>query len=206
MKKGVERNLIIGLLAAILVVGIIGIFFSGSSLTGKFVAGDGTSSNPYQITNCLELQDMNSDLSANYVLMNNIDCSDTINWNGGEGFVPIGNVQNGFEGSFDGQGYEISNLYINIPVNEHDSVGVGLFGVTSDVVESVVLENVNLVNFDIHGEHYVGTLVGYLAGGLIQNVHASGVVKGESWLGGLAGTLSPGTIFSCSFDGEVNHI
>ena len=34
---------------------------------------------------------MNDELGADYSLVNNINCSDTINWNFREGFLPIGN-------------------------------------------------------------------------------------------------------------------
>ena len=38
------------------------------------------------------LQGMNNNLSGNYVLGNDIDASDTVNWNDGKGFEPIGDV------------------------------------------------------------------------------------------------------------------
>src|SRR3989344_8817528 len=52
--------------------------------------GAGTQNNPYQITNCTQLQEMQDDLAGNYVLMNNVDCSDTVNWNGGAGGGSVG--------------------------------------------------------------------------------------------------------------------
>ena len=47
--------------------------FSGS--------GAGTVADPYQITNATQLQEMKDNLTAHYALMNDIDCSDTENWN-----------------------------------------------------------------------------------------------------------------------------
>jgi filamentous hemagglutinin family protein len=38
------------------------------------------------------LQGMNNNLSGNYVLGSDIDASDTVNWNGGKGFDPIGQL------------------------------------------------------------------------------------------------------------------
>ena len=55
---------------------------------------------------------METNLSANYVINNDIDCSDTVNWNSGNGFVPI----YVFAGTFDGQGYKIAGLFINGPM------------------------------------------------------------------------------------------
>ena len=49
--------------------------------------------NIYQITDCVELQNMKNDLSGAYTLMNNINCSGTKTLNGGLGFEPIGTIQ-----------------------------------------------------------------------------------------------------------------
>lgn len=61
------------------------------------------------ITNCPELQNMSNDVTLNYTLMNDIDCSDTVNWNSGQGFEPIQD----FNGRLEGNGYTISDLFIN---------------------------------------------------------------------------------------------
>ncbi|MEM4719771.1 MAG: hypothetical protein QXG18_02830, partial [Candidatus Pacearchaeota archaeon] len=45
----------------------------------------------YPISNCQQLQNISLNLSANYFLTNDIDCSATISWNSGEGFRPLGN-------------------------------------------------------------------------------------------------------------------
>lgn len=46
-----------------------------------FSGGDGSSTNHYKISNCIELQNIRGCLSCNYILINDIDCSDTRNWN-----------------------------------------------------------------------------------------------------------------------------
>jgi len=43
--------------------------------------GAGTSGDPYQITNCSQLQEINDERSASYILMNNIDCTESATWN-----------------------------------------------------------------------------------------------------------------------------
>jgi hypothetical protein len=43
--------------------------------------GAGTSENPYQIESCQQLQNMNTDLDAYYVLIDDIDCAESGNWN-----------------------------------------------------------------------------------------------------------------------------
>jgi len=42
------------------------------------------------ISTCQDFQDIDNDVNASYDLVNDIDCSDTINWNNGYGFEEIG--------------------------------------------------------------------------------------------------------------------
>lgn len=162
-------------------------------------SGEGTEEAPYQVTNCLQLQEIQSHLSSYFVLNNDIDCSVTSTWNSGKGFEPIGNSgKNSFVGTLDGNGHTISALTIN-----HDNANdqnVGLFGVLGD--NSYVL-NLNLADVDINSTN--GTSIGALAGsfgicdnngiiniegyGEIGNVHIlSGQVSGYEKVGGLVGT------------------
>lgn len=50
----------------------------------------GTSSDPYKISNDYELQCMSKHLEGHYIITSNIDASETDQWNGGDGFYPIG--------------------------------------------------------------------------------------------------------------------
>ena len=79
---------------------------------GNFTAGDGSQEDPYQITNCIELQSMEDELSAHYKLINDIECADSATWNSGKGFAPVGTAGDPFTGSFNGQNFEIRDLYI----------------------------------------------------------------------------------------------
>ena len=91
-----------------------------------FADGSGTESDPYQISNVDQLQNMNLHLDAHYVLVNDIDASKTRtwNWNGTayQGFKPIAldtdpstiSFQGTkFTGRVYGNGKVIHNLYIN---------------------------------------------------------------------------------------------
>ena len=130
------------------------------------------------IINCTELQAMQDSLSGDYILANDIDCSETINWNGGLGFEPIGDGTNKFTGTFDGQGHTISDLYIN----SNAESDVGLFGY---IDTGASISNVGLVNVDISGDDYVGGLVGYNFEGTITNSYATGNVNGDTYVEGL---------------------
>ncbi len=146
--------------------------------TAAFLEGSGTSGDPYIIYNCLQLQNMESELSAHYELGRDIDCFDTINWNGGEGFDPVGT----FTGSLDGNNYEISDLYINRPGENN----IGLFGI-SDTDYNIGIRNLGMVDSDITGDRYVGGIAGYSYDGQIINVYNTGSVLGGSHVGGIVG-------------------
>lgn len=144
---------------------------------------------------------------GHYVLMNDIDASDTSGWNGGLGFRPIGTgYSDYFRGVFDGQGNAISGLNIDRP-NEP------LVGMFSVVMDSAVIRNLTLQCEDLHGKGHgpgddggVGALVGQNAGTII-NCHVTTEDlegRGGSRIGGLAGeNTQTGVILTCSASGEV---
>jgi filamentous hemagglutinin family protein len=181
-------------------------------------------------TSTTDLQGINGGLSANYVLGTNIDATATSGWNSNAGFVPLGNSQIKFTGSFDGLGHTISALTINRPTISN----VGLFGYT----ESAVVKNIGLVGGNITGFYYVGGLVGKAAGvtqappmfafpgmffpgmpGMlpmpaqpvtppnntkISNVFATGNIKGHGYLGGLVGDAINTDISNAYATGSVS--
>ncbi|MFA7709140.1 MAG: GLUG motif-containing protein, partial [archaeon] len=110
----------------------------------------------------------------------------TDNWNSGEGFAPIrGGGKEQFAGSFNGNGFTLTNLYINRPSEDF----VGLFGITdAGSIINVRLEDVNIV-----GGNYVGGLVGANSGTLAIS-YSTGTVEGAAAVGGLIGKFSNGTI------------
>src|SRR5690606_4447550 len=96
---------------------------------GSFVralGGSGSSASPWQLTDIYGLQGLATQLSGHAVLANNIDASGTAQWNGGEGFNPIGTFDTMFTGSLNGAGFGIDGLTINRSGLDN----VGLFGVT----------------------------------------------------------------------------
>jgi hypothetical protein len=141
--------------------------------------------------NCTDLSNMRNNLDGYYRLNNDIDCSDTINWNSGAGFEPIGTISNRFTGILDGNNHTISGLYINRPTNTDY---VGLIGVTLNSQGAPgYLKNLHLLNSTVIGGNYVGGLVGSAVNNFyIQNSSFEGTVSGSStaqYIGGLAGYL-----------------
>ena len=154
-----------------------------SSFSG---AGDGSINNPFRIANCTQLQEINDSLDSNYILNNNIDCADSVNWD--SGFSPIPN----FTGNFNGVNYIISNLFINRTTDN-----VGLFSVNLGNIT-----NVNLINLNVSGLDNVGGLVGNNSGNIINCYVNALNVSGVTNVGGLVG-LNMQTITYSHSSGNV---
>ena len=144
------------------------------------------------ISSCEELQAMNDDLGGDYYLTQDIDCSDTVNWNGGLGFDPIGDYYTSFDGTFNGNYFSINNIYINRATVT--DVGVGLFAHT----ENAEISNVNLRNVDIIGHWSVGGLIGHMDGGYVFNSSTTGQLTCDANSGGglIGGMLLQSYVFN----------
>ncbi len=174
--------------------------YSDSIVVSAFSgSGSGTPGDPYVITNVNQLQQMEDDLNAYYVLGNDVDAQETSTWNGGKGFNPVGDYSpNEFTGHFDGQGYVIRNLYINRPGERN----LGLFGYIDSGVE---VKNVGLCNVDITGDWWnVGGLTGYNDRGRITNCYTTGIVRGDDAAGGLVGYDLEGNVTNCFSTARVS--
>ncbi|MCA9460054.1 MAG: hypothetical protein KC550_05900, partial [Nanoarchaeota archaeon] len=142
-----------------------------------FHGGNGSLLDPFQICNCTQLQNISNYLSANYTLVQNIDCSDTINWDSGSGFAPL----SVFTGSFDGASYTISDLFINRPTTND----VGIFGRVNNT--NSIITSTGIVNANISGKSSVGAFIALIINGSLNNSYSSGYVSGNWTVGGLVG-------------------
>jgi len=157
-----------------------------------------------EIRNWHDLYAIRDNLGGHYLLMNDID-SNTSGYgefasraaNQGKGWQPIGTSNDPFTGSFDGQGYEIGDIFINRP----DQSQVGLFG-TLDV--GGVIQNIKVVNADVAGDWAVGDLVGE-NWGEVRNSYSDGVVNGVDCVGGLVGGNAGGVSNSYSAANVAGH-
>lgn len=150
--------------------------------------GDGTQSDPYEISNVSELQAMEDDVDAYYILENDIDASATTDWNGGSGFTPISR----FNGTLNGTGNVIDGLH---------SENRG--GVFSTVEENGAVIRVHLRDVNVTDDYNVGGLVGGTNYGTIRNTSVSGTVTGDGTVvGGLAAS-NAGLIVGSNVSGSV---
>jgi hypothetical protein len=159
-----------------------------------FVADKAVSVAATSISSCVELQNIKNDLSGIYYLTSDNDCTDTLTWNGGAGFEPIGTNTTPFTGTLDGKHHAITNLYINRPDPWPNDVDVGLFGFIDD---GCIIKNLGMINVDITGASSAGALVaitGLIADIYISNCHVSGIVSGGYGVGGLVGYNRGGNI------------
>lgn len=188
--------------------------------------GNGTAENPYQITSAAELYwfaglvngtltDVTKNSSACAKLMNDITVNnnllDRITYktdddgnltnevaNGGNfiSWTPIGAANNGYQGTFDGNGKTISGLFFNDSQKSH----VGLF----DNIYMATIRNVGVVDSYFFGEHYVGGVCAFGVDGTITGSYNTGVVSGEGCVGGVCGTGSSVTITDSYNTGSVS--
>ena len=151
--------------------------------------GIGSPSSPAQISTCEEFQAISDHLGWHYELANDIDCSDTKNWNGGQGFKTIGQ-HNSFNGVLDGKGFMIKDLYMNYGEAR---------GIFSTIGSSGVLKNIVFENAYVRGLGYVGGITNYNSG-LIERCAITGEVHcGNQQCGGIVGANS-GKVSECFVD------
>jgi hypothetical protein len=168
--------------------------YSAPPARASFADGTGSVADPYQITHIEHLYAVRNYLDSNFTLMNNLDFDDddsylnTDNKAGnttGNGWLPIGTEATPFTGTFHGNAYTISNLFISRTSTDY----VGLFG----YIEGSTIRYLGVVDADIHGQDNVGPLTGVAYGlSLIEHCHATGNATGLASLvtgtGGLVGT------------------
>ena len=151
-----------------------------------------------------ELRAMNDDTSGWYALRNSIDANATVNDN----FNPIGSGGDAFKGRFDGLGYSIFGLNVNV-TNESDAAG--LFGFATDAH----IKNFTLNGGKISGSKYVGAVAGSAMNSTIENITNTASVsgkggEGDNGIGGIVGyagyTTMSGLINIGTITGEEDSV
>jgi hypothetical protein len=148
-------------------------------------------------------------MSLNYVLGNNIDYYEIVQQNIDNRFVPIGFIEP-FNGTFDGQGYEITNLFYQTIMSEdsynNDYFGLRFYSMFSKIGTTGIVKNFGLINPIMIQPIEWGIMnhASFIAGenrGLIENIYvrdtrgvSSGMsVEGEFHLSGLV-SINYGTV------------
>lgn len=116
-----------------------------------------------------------------------------------DNFVSIGSQGKGksFKGTYDGQGYTISNLKCVSAVS-----GVGMFGKADGTIRNVTVVNGSVRGTDVL---YVGGIVGH-GYATIENCRFEGTVVGGQQVGGISGSFCGKEIKNCNFIGSVTGL
>ena len=167
--------------------------------------GDGKTGNPYIITKAEELAWFRDQVNGGNKkicakIADNVEVIDLKDFCHAadaskkideQSWVPIGNSDKLYQGTFDGNGKTITNLYINA-----SQVNMGLFGYTyGGTIKNLTFEYANVTNTN----NYAGVLVGKASGGsTLQNIKISNTcqIKGGQYTGGIAGYLD-GNAYNC---------
>jgi hypothetical protein len=176
-----------------------------------FAGGAGTAEDPWQIATAEQLDLIRNDLTAHYILIDDIDLSAYENW------TPIGAFQSlsdapedaetphpdyAFTGTFDGAGHTISNL----TVSGEAPMGAGLFGCASGTENGAAfIGHFTLKDVNVSGIYLVGGAVGLqFMNCPVSDIHLVGDnhLSGMQGIGGIVGTGFD-LISDCSATAEI---
>lgn len=130
--------------------------------------------------------------SGNFALALDVDASQ---WSASN--LGAASVVTNFSGNLIGLGHTVSHLTLHAPSLDY----VGLIGKASNST----IRDLGLVDSDIIGGFYVGTLLGQASGAHVLGVYSSGTVTGRGGVGGLIGVVAGASneISDCSSATDV---
>lgn len=176
--------------------------WDGTAIADGFAAGEGTQDNPFQIETAAELAYFAKNVNAGnwydgeyIVLKNDLDLNN-------QEWTPIGNARKPFKGNFDGNNHTVTGMKIS-----GASDCVGLFGGCTRHNVYSAIKNITVKNSDIHGEKFVGAIVGRAEEINIENCRSIGnTINGETDVGGICGKIggySGGKVSQCYNSSKV---
>ena len=176
-----------------------------------FAGGAGTAEDPWQIATAEQLDRIRDDLTAHYILIDDIDLSAYGNWTPIGAFQPksdapedaeVPHPDYAFAGTFDGAGHTISKL----TVTGEAPMGVGLFGCAAGGERGAAyIGNFTLKDVNVSGFYLVGGAVGLqFMNCPVSEVHLVGDnhLSGMQGVGGIVGTGFD-LISDCSATAEI---
>lgn len=182
------------------------ITLAAGSAFGVYSGGTGEPNDPYQIADAndlLDLADTTTDYDKCFILTADVNLE-------GQVFAtaiiaadtsPSWDFQGtGFTGTFDGNGYKITNFAIDGGSNDY----LGLFGY---IDRDGSVKNLGLENFAVIGDldsYKVGGLAGSTEYASINDCYSTGTVSGRDSVGGLAGYTLNASVINCYSTGAVS--
>jgi hypothetical protein len=161
--------------------------------------GSGTLSDPYKIYTAQDLKAIESNIFANYKLMNDLDLTSWIQTNSpNSGWPGIGTREASLMGSLDGDNHKITGFWQN---SSQTSCGLFASVSTDGFVRNLTIEPAT--DKTISGLDYSAILAGYNYG-TIENCKVNGKLQGYN-VGCIAG-FNSGTIKNCLGSGLITSI
>jgi chitodextrinase/FlaG/FlaF family flagellin (archaellin) len=112
-------------------------------------------STPKQIGTQQELQAIETTGESTYELVRDINMSETKNWNGGNGFVPLGTSSNPFKHTLNGSNHTIKGLYM-----QRSGTSVSESGLISRS-QGAKIKNLHMENFNSEGGYGSSALMAW---------------------------------------------
>lgn len=120
-----------------------------------------------------------------------------------EPWAPIAYAGGEFQGEFDGNGYEFSNIIIDFNKTTNGVLFAGLFG----QINHATLSNINLVSGFVENKRsgYIGGICAYARGSssIIENCSNNAEINTNNSCGGIVGDFSGTRITNCINTGKI---
>ena len=197
--------------AMFLTVSALCIAFSMSVAAAEAESEEIQNTEVIEIATADDLKAVNDNLSGSYVLTADIDLEGA-EWTPLGSFVQMGeegeeaetpNPDYAFTGTFDGQGYTISNFTINQPENW----AIGLFG----CIANTEIGNFNVDNVQVDGTTMASSVVGYSFCSTVSGINLSNAaiiahateISAEGMYGGIVGAGMMSRIENCTASVDI---
>lgn len=180
-----------------------GDYTATSSVGALYASGsDGIEGSFYSINGLDDLEALRKYVDAGrktsgitFFMTRDIDMSVVYSADSGKSWTPIGNVNEPFQGTFDGQGYTVKYIYIDTAQDDQ-----GLFG---HVNRGALIKNLGISGLVNAGTN-AGSIVGDFNFSTIVNCWSScSVTSTGSNAGGIVGGANMGSIVNCASYGPV---
>lgn len=177
------------------------------TIAEKFAGGTGTESDPYQISNGAELAYLAQQVNGGttyagsfFTLTADIKLNEQDVPTSGNPWNPIGNKNQQFQGTFDGDGHTVSGLYIKEDGTVSGSAYKGLFGNNTGTIQNLVVTGNVYVKSNRSSLSGVAGIAGKNMG-IVQNCGFYGTVtalkKNGSTASSAGGVVGSGNARNC---------
>ncbi len=165
--------------------------------------GEGTEANPYIISTAEDLNNMSALINAGFFSDKCFEMSGDIDLEGSADnlFTPIGTSSSAFSGTFNGAGHNITNIYIDSPIQYTALFGYTSYATIQNVTVSGYVSNANSYNNatgGIVGEAYFSTIINCCNKASISGYYMVGGICGEAQCSSIINCCNLGSIYNYS--------